>query len=162
MILVKWVFGGLFLVSGIGQLAAARPDIGVWLLLIGGWLCYSAWQSSQAPGALVQGRKSSGGNMLCSRCGTLGVPVKPLRGSGWITLVLLLCFLAPGLIYMIWRRTGPLVCAACGSDAIIPPDSPGAAAVIRHETHVKCPECRELVVHDARRCRHCGCALTPQ
>jgi hypothetical protein len=30
------------------------------------------------------------------------------------------------------------------------------------ETHVKCPDCRELVLHDARKCKHCGCALVPQ
>lgn len=29
-------------------------------------------------------------------------------------------------------------------------------------THVKCPDCRELVIKDARKCRHCGCSLTPQ
>lgn len=29
-------------------------------------------------------------------------------------------------------------------------------------THVKCPECRELVLKDARKCKHCGCALVPQ
>lgn len=30
------------------------------------------------------------------------------------------------------------------------------------ETHVKCPECRELVLRDARKCKHCGTALIPQ
>lgn len=30
------------------------------------------------------------------------------------------------------------------------------------ETHVKCPDCRELVLRDARKCRHCGCVLIPQ
>ena len=30
------------------------------------------------------------------------------------------------------------------------------------ETHVKCPDCRELVLSDARKCKHCGCALVPQ
>lgn len=30
------------------------------------------------------------------------------------------------------------------------------------ETHVRCPECRELVIRDARKCKHCGCALIPQ
>ena len=30
------------------------------------------------------------------------------------------------------------------------------------QTHVRCPECRELVRHDARKCKHCGCALIPQ
>ncbi len=30
------------------------------------------------------------------------------------------------------------------------------------ETHVKCPDCRELVLRDARKCKHCGCKLAPQ
>lgn len=30
------------------------------------------------------------------------------------------------------------------------------------ETHVKCPDCRELVLREARKCKHCGCALVPQ
>lgn len=30
------------------------------------------------------------------------------------------------------------------------------------DTHVKCPDCRELVLKDARVCKHCGCKLIPQ
>lgn len=30
------------------------------------------------------------------------------------------------------------------------------------ETHVKCPDCRELVLKDARKCKHCGVTLVPQ
>ncbi len=30
------------------------------------------------------------------------------------------------------------------------------------DTHVKCPDCRELVLKDAKVCRHCGCKLIPQ
>lgn len=30
------------------------------------------------------------------------------------------------------------------------------------ETHVRCPDCRELVLRDARKCKHCGTALIPQ
>jgi Na+/melibiose symporter-like transporter len=30
------------------------------------------------------------------------------------------------------------------------------------DTHVKCPDCRELVFKDARICKHCGIALVPQ
>jgi hypothetical protein len=30
------------------------------------------------------------------------------------------------------------------------------------DTHVKCPDCRELVLKDARKCKHCGCSLIPQ
>jgi hypothetical protein len=29
------------------------------------------------------------------------------------------------------------------------------------ETHVKCPDCAELVLKEARVCKHCGCRLTP-
>jgi cytochrome bd-type quinol oxidase subunit 2 len=29
-------------------------------------------------------------------------------------------------------------------------------------THVKCPDCREFVLIDARVCKHCGCRLIPQ
>lgn len=30
------------------------------------------------------------------------------------------------------------------------------------ETHVKCPDCAELVMKAARVCKHCGCKLVPQ
>lgn len=32
----------------------------------------------------------------------------------------------------------------------------------RPETHVHCPDCRELVMNEARKCKHCGASLTPQ
>lgn len=30
------------------------------------------------------------------------------------------------------------------------------------DTHVRCPECRELVRRDAKRCKHCQITLIPQ
>lgn len=30
------------------------------------------------------------------------------------------------------------------------------------DTHVRCPDCRELVLMDARKCKHCGINLLPQ
>lgn len=30
------------------------------------------------------------------------------------------------------------------------------------ETHVKCPDCAELIMKEARVCKHCGCRLIPQ
>ncbi|MNS05831.1 hypothetical protein D3C72_372420 [compost metagenome] len=30
------------------------------------------------------------------------------------------------------------------------------------KTHVKCPDCRELVLNEAKVCKHCGCKLIPQ
>ena len=29
------------------------------------------------------------------------------------------------------------------------------------DTHVKCPDCAELVLAEARVCKHCGCRLVP-
>lgn len=41
--------------------------------------------------------------------------------------------------------------------------SPRAAEIepVTAETHVRCPECRELVRADARLCKHCKTALVP-
>lgn len=30
------------------------------------------------------------------------------------------------------------------------------------QTHVRCPDCAELVRKEASKCRHCGCVLVPQ
>ena len=39
----------------------------------------------------------------------------------------------------------------------------GAGLGIPHpDTHVKCPDCRELVLNEAKVCKHCGCKLIPQ
>jgi hypothetical protein len=35
-------------------------------------------------------------------------------------------------------------------------------AIIYIRSHLKCPDCRGLVLKDARKCKHCGCSLTPQ
>lgn len=29
------------------------------------------------------------------------------------------------------------------------------------DTHVRCPDCKELVRNDAVKCKHCGCSLVP-
>lgn len=30
------------------------------------------------------------------------------------------------------------------------------------ETHIKCPDCAELIKKEAKVCKHCGCKLVPQ
>ena len=30
------------------------------------------------------------------------------------------------------------------------------------DTHVKCPDCAELVLKEAKVCKHCGCRLIPE
>ena len=76
-------------------------------------------------------------------------------GLGWLCLVAVgyVLFIFPGVclhIYCIYDAgTGKPLAAV----------DPGAP---HPETHVKCPDCREFVLKDARKCKHCGCALIPQ
>lgn len=30
------------------------------------------------------------------------------------------------------------------------------------DTHIRCPDCKELILKEARVCKHCGCKLVPQ
>ncbi len=64
-------------------------------------------------------------SMICAKCGTIGAPNKAARGGCLVELALWLFFLIQGLIYSIWRRTGPKnACPSCGSTDMVPIDSP--------------------------------------
>jgi len=67
---------------------------------------------------------------------------------GWLPFIAMACG-AYGA-RRAWRRARP--------SSIIMVDG----EVATPETHVRCPDCRELVWRDARKCRHCGTALIPQ
>ena len=48
-----------------------------------------------------------------------------MAGSGWITFILLCCYIVPGVLYWIWRRTRrQTVCGTCGHATLIPVASP--------------------------------------
>jgi DNA-directed RNA polymerase subunit RPC12/RpoP len=77
--------------------------------------------------------------------------------------VLWLCYIIPGLIYSIWRRSGaPSVCPTCNKETLIPAalaNPEGAKdsvpqAVGRDE--VECPWCAERILAKAKICKHCG------
>jgi hypothetical protein len=71
-------------------------------------------------------------------------------GFGWF---LLSCLISPLLGLILVLALGPpagALAAPAGADAPTP------------ETHVRCPDCRELVRYDAVKCKHCGAALVPQ
>jgi hypothetical protein len=64
-------------------------------------------------------------SFICPRCGDTGKPKKVTKGSTLIELLLLCCFLLPGVIYGVWRVSSRSeVCGTCGSDVMVPLDSP--------------------------------------
>lgn len=69
----------------------------------------------------------------------------------WLVLSLALSPLISGILLLILPKIG---------DVVPLRDELGEA--ITPQSHVKCPDCRELVRHDARKCKHCGTALVPQ
>lgn len=119
----------------------------------------------------------------CQVCKT--VSKSELRGSTWISFILFwFVMIAPGIIYMIWRRGGIGVCANCKSPAVVPyvkranttqptiSDKTGNK-LVAHDAfshnagrriqadnndveQKNCPDCRELIRFDARKCKHCG------
>jgi len=66
-------------------------------------------------------------------------------GFGWF----LLAFLTSPLIAVVL-----LVC--------LPKKGVGDPEAISVKTHVKCPDCAELVRKEAKVCKHCSCKLEPQ
>ena len=75
---------------------------------------------------------AKGKPLVCTTCGHHASPKAATRGSFLIELVLWLMFLVPGLIYSLWRlSTRQQQCAACGSTALVPPDTPAGRKLLR-------------------------------
>lgn len=54
-------------------------------------------------------------------------------------------------------------CMRCGREVGLFGSKRGGAKIgPTPETHVKCPDCAELVRREAKVCKHCGCKLIPQ
>lgn len=76
---------------------------------------------------------------------------KGRSSGGWFVLA---CLISPLLAGIFLALAQDLSAAALPKDDLGNPITP--------ETHVHCPDCRELVRKDARKCKHCGTALIPQ
>ena len=72
---------------------------------------------------------------------------KGRSGFGWFLLGLLFSFFALIIVACLPSRQAVVVRSA---EPMPTPD-----------THVKCPDCKELVLRDARVCKHCRCRLVP-
>lgn len=73
------------------------------------------------------------------------------RGFAWFLLSALISPLFSSILLLVLPKVGA---------AAVLRDDPGE--VITPETHVRCPDCRELVRADAKKCKHCLSALVPQ
>ena len=79
------------------------------------------------------------------------------KGSGWIEFILWICYIIPGVIYSIWRRSGASTCPFCKNNTLIP--SPPVKDT-GHSTR-ECPHCLEEVKAKATLCKHCKSTLEP-
>lgn len=72
--------------------------------------------------------------IICENCRTVGYPGRKVKGSIVIEVLLWLCFLIPGLLYSLWRHASAYkVCKACGSEELVPVDSPKGRKLIESE-----------------------------
>lgn len=64
--------------------------------------------------------------LVCTACGYAGEANKKARGNGLVEFLLWCFFLIPGIIYSIWSRggNGKNACQKCGSENMIPQDTP--------------------------------------
>lgn len=100
------------------------------------------------------------------------------NGSGWITIILLFFYIVPGIIYEIWRKSGLGRCSHCNSTQVMKESDARANNLINYTVgknaispsnhaiesvrQVNCPDCRELIRFDARKCKHCGSYINDQ
>lgn len=115
---------------------------------------------------------------ICRNCGNAVHPVETSKLNGCFLVVLLLCFIIPGILYLVWAGTQRTYkCPRCGvENSFAPVDSPegkrlvGAAApsatVPQSTTPPKrnersCPWCAEPILAEARVCKHCQREVVP-
>ena len=67
---------------------------------------------------------------VCLACRAYRRPVRELRGSGALELILWLMFIVPGLVYAVWRsRVSRPTCSVCGA-ALLSEDAPEVQALM--------------------------------
>jgi hypothetical protein len=68
---------------------------------------------------------------VCTQCYRDNNGVRKVPGSLWITLILIVFAIVPGIVYEIWRCSASrIVCATCRHDSLIPAKSPHGRALM--------------------------------
>lgn len=80
----------------------------------------------------ANGNKTLDG-FVCTACGSIGKPIKTVKGNFFTEIVLWCFLLLPGLIYTTWRLTSKYkACPKCGKPTMIPMDTPTGKALIQN------------------------------
>lgn len=102
--------------------------------------------------------------LLALFLGGLGLHKFYLGRWGWGIIYLVLCFtfipaivgFFEGIVLLSMNEQKFQEKYSAGILAITP------EGIATPDTHVRCPDCRELVRRDAKKCKHCGTGLIPQ
>jgi hypothetical protein len=79
----------------------------------------------------IQWRRLKCLRLICTRCGTaLGRKDLKNPGNTLMELILWLWLIVPGLLYSIWRRSKGKLCPICGSDTLVPENTPVGKTLI--------------------------------
>lgn len=92
--------------------------------------------------------------MQCNTCHNK-VSGPETKGSTPVEIALYFFGFAPGVVYSVWRRSGPQnVCPVCHSPSLIPASEIKLNEPKRDE--IECPFCAEMILAKANICKHCG------
>jgi predicted RNA-binding Zn-ribbon protein involved in translation (DUF1610 family) len=99
----------------------------------------------------------------CLDCGFAGEPKWHTPGTLGMEICLWLLFVAPGVIYTLWRHfASRQACPKCGSKHIVPTDSALAQAVIRRLSPTEarsqwfCMACGKPIFSEGSLCDRCA------
>lgn len=107
---------------------------------------------------------------LCKSCGNRVRPQISSKINGCFLIVLLLLFIIPGILYLVWAGTQRVyTCPKCkAQNTMVPLNSPEAermlstsksesgAMPVATRVERECPWCAEPILAAAKVCKHCG------
>ena len=84
------------------------------------------------------------------------------RLYGWSAITFLAAIITGGFAWLVF----PFFANGVHRNSLIKsgwlPEAQAAEFIVSPDTHVRCPDCKELVRKDARVCKHCRAVLVPQ
>lgn len=101
---------------------------------------------------------------FCKTCNTQTIHLAPSTSHVLHLLLTLVTFGFWGIVWLIvyLNNTTQSSCTKCGRfNGIFGSGTSGIATGASPQTHVKCPDCAELILKEAKVCKHCGCKLIP-